>query len=82
MLFYIEVTDQYGGEANYSWTTRHVIKASTKRGAISKFSRLSGMRWKNEFSEKYVSKSGATCYFIEEYDAGIHGNCRFNTDER
>jgi len=23
-LFFIEVTDVYGGEANYSWVTRHV----------------------------------------------------------
>lgn len=58
MLFYIEVTDQFGGEANYSWVTRHVIKANTERGAVNKFSSLSGMSWKNEFSDKYVSESG------------------------
>ena len=26
-LYFIEVTDTFGGEANYSWVTRHVIKA-------------------------------------------------------
>lgn len=82
MLFYIEVTDQFGGEANYSWVTRHIIKANTKRGAVNKFSRLSGMGWKNEFSEKYVSESGVTCYFIFEYDPEMHGGYYFNTDER
>jgi len=26
-LYFIEITDTFGGEANYSWVTRHVIKA-------------------------------------------------------
>lgn len=84
-LFYIEVTDTFGGDANYSWVTRHVIRAKTLKGAVQRFSRLSGMSWHcvDDYgdSKRYDSASGATCYFIEEYDETLH-NYRFDTDER
>lgn len=86
-LFYIEVTDCYAGEPNYSWVTRHIIRASSYKGAVNKFSRLSGMNWRYQFGDTcdgalYKSKSGATCYFISEYDAQYHADYNFNTDER
>ena len=80
-LFFIEVTDQFGGEANYSWVTRHVIRASTQRGAVNKFSRLSGIAWRNDYAEKYVSRSGATCFFISEYDPAYHAELCLDIDE-
>lgn len=84
--YYIEVTDTFSGEANYSWITRHAIKANTMRGAINRFSRMSGMNWHcvGDYSDskRYDSESGATCFFIEEYDPDQHGNYRFDTDER
>lgn len=83
--FYIEVTDTFGGDANYSWVTRHVIRAKTLKGAVQRFSRLSRMSWHcvDDYgdSKRYDSASGATCYFIEEYDETLH-NYRFDTDER
>lgn len=67
-LYYIEVTDTYGGEANYSWVTRHIIKAKSMRGAVQRFSRISGMSWHcvDAYCEpkRFDSRSGATCYFI------------------
>lgn len=33
-LYFVEVTDIYGGEANYSWVTRHAIRAKSERGAV------------------------------------------------
>jgi hypothetical protein len=30
-LYFAEITDTYGGEANYSWVTRHKIAASSAR---------------------------------------------------
>ncbi len=35
-MFYVEVTDTYGGEANYSWANRYKVQASTFRGALRK----------------------------------------------
>lgn len=89
MLFYIEVTDTFGGEANYSWVTRHIVRANTERGAINRFSRMSGMNWRcvSNYgdSKRYDSASGATCYFIQDYDPETTANpehYRFETDER
>lgn len=83
-LYYIEVTDVYGGEANYSWVTRHVIRGKSKRGAINRFSRLSGMNWRSVGCDRYDSKSGATCLFIEELDdaTGLQKHYRLQTDDR
>lgn len=81
-LFVIEVTDVFGGEANYSWVTYHVITATTQRGAVNKFSRLSSMEWRGTGSDRYDSKSGATCFFINDYDEALHKDYRFDTDER
>jgi hypothetical protein len=82
-LFFIEVTDTFGGEANYSWVTRHIIRASTERGAVNKFSRLSGMEWRGAGCERYDSKTGLTCFFLSEYEADQHGQySSYGTDER
>ena len=65
----IEITDTFGGEANYSWVTRHEIKAKSMLGAVQKLSRLSGLHWRMVGGygdmRRYDSKSGATCAFIE-----------------
>jgi len=37
--FFVEITDTFGGEANYSWVKRFIVRASTFRGAISKVSK-------------------------------------------
>lgn len=82
-LFFIEITDTFGGEANYSWVTRHIIKAKSERGAICALSRRSGLTWHSVGRERYDSKSGATCAFIREYDPETDGDCiRLDTDDR
>lgn len=80
-LFFIEITDTFGGEANYSWVTRHVIRAKSERGAICALSRRSGINWRFD-GNRYNSKSGATCAFIDIYDIEQHGAYRFETDDR
>lgn len=85
-LFFIEVTDTFGGEANYSWATRHAIRAKSERGAIQRFSRMSGINWRKTAGygdmSRFDSKSGATCLFLSEFDAQAHGQYRLSTDER
>lgn len=81
-LYFVEITDTFGGEANYSWVTRHVIKAKTSRGCVNALSRRSGMNWKSVGCERYDSKSGATCAFIREYDPEYDSEYRFSTDDR
>ena len=82
-LFFVEITDTFGGEANYSWVTRHIIRAKSERGCINALSRRSGINWHNVGCERYDSKSGATCAFIRDYDPAIDNDCiRFETDDR
>jgi len=81
-LYFIEVTDTFGGDANYSWATRHCIKAKSLRGAVNALSRRSGISWHSVGCNRYDSKSGATCFFIEEFDPEFHSDFRFDTDDR
>ena len=80
-LYYVEITDMFGGEANYSWVTRHVVRAKSERGAVNAMSRRSGMNWRYD-GLKYLSKSGATCMFIDTYDKEYHADYNFNSDDR
>jgi hypothetical protein len=70
--FFIEVTDTFAGEANYSWVKRYIVNANTMRGAVNKFSHESGYHWHCVMdcgdSKRYDSASGATCFFISWYD--------------
>ena len=80
--YFVEITDTFGGDANYSWVTRHKIHANTIRGAVNKLSRDSGMTWRinSNYGDmlRYDSKSGATCFFISEYDAAQHDAYQVN----
>jgi hypothetical protein len=66
--FKVEITDVYGGEANYSWVTRHTIQAKSIRGALQKLSRMSGLNWRHHSFDRWNSLSGATCAFITEVE--------------
>jgi hypothetical protein len=79
-LYFVEVTDVYGGEANYSWVTRHAIYAKSERGVAHKMARRTGLKWRYD-GIKYVSKSGATCFFVEDFGE-LHDMYRLDTDER
>ena len=80
--YFVEITDTFGGEANYSLVTRHKIHANTMRGAVNKLSKDSGMTWRinsdYSYMMRYDSKSGATCFFISEFDDAQHGAYRVN----
>ena len=72
MHFYVEITDTFGGEANYSWVTRHKLKATTALGAMRRIGNDSGLSWHNVGAGRWDSKSGATCAFIDEWEDGVH----------
>lgn len=70
--FFVEITDTFGGEANYSWVTRHKVRAKTERGALIRVNRDSGLGFHTAGGSRYDSRSGATCCFIEEWDEDAH----------
>jgi len=80
-LFFIEVTDVHGGEANYSWVTRHLIRAKSELGAIQWLSKRTGINWKFD-GLRYNSKSGATCAFIDRWDEDEQVHFSLDTDLR
>lgn len=41
-MYHIEVTDTFGGEANYCWVKRGTTRATTRRGLIEAAKRLAG----------------------------------------
>ena len=71
--YFVEITDTYGGEANYSWVTRHKIRASSPRGALIRINRDSGLGFRSVGCDRYNSRSGTTCAFIEPWDDEVHG---------
>lgn len=72
-LYFVELTDTFGGEANYSWVRRIICRAKSEKGAARILARETGLNFRFD-GVKYVSKSGATCAFIEDYDADEHAD--------
>lgn len=48
MKFTIEITDTFGGEANYSWVRRYECKAKSMLGAIQWLAHNYGGGWRKE----------------------------------
>lgn len=71
--YFIEITDTYGGEANYCWVRRYLVKgAKTMRGALRKVQTKYGGYWRQEFNysdfSRYNLKGAAICMFINWVD--------------
>jgi len=71
-IFFVEVTDTYGGEANYSWVKRFKVHANSERGAISKVSRALGLKARKEWDtgdlSRYNYSGAALCAFLSGYE--------------
>lgn len=70
--YFVEMTDTYGGEANYSWVNRFVVSANTVRGAMRKVTNETGYYTRKDYEtgemSRYSTKSGGVCFFVEESD--------------
>jgi hypothetical protein len=77
-VFRVEVTDTFGGDANYSWVKRFKVEASTVLGAIGKVSREMGYSFRKEYDSgdftRYKAQRAAVCAFVEEWDEEAHKN--------
>jgi hypothetical protein len=63
--FLVEVTDTYGGEANYCWVKHYAVTANTQRGAICKVAKETGYRFRSD-GLRYNVKGAAVCAFVFE----------------
>ena len=72
-IFFVEVTDTFGGEANYTWVHRFKVHASTERGAMRKIERrlpyAGGVKkdWDTGDMERWVWRKACVCAFVEPY---------------
>lgn len=71
--YYVEITDMFGGERNYSWVTRLKVLAKSRHGALCKLSKHTGVNWRNDYGDYYVSNSGVTGAIVEKWDDESHG---------
>lgn len=67
-LYHAEITDTFGGEANYCWKRDYWIKANTERGAINKLAKHYGAGWVKDYEGRYNLKGAAICCFIDCLD--------------
>lgn len=63
--FYVEYTDLFGGERNYSWVNRFKVWASTPMGAVRK---VAVVYFRKVDEETFNSVSGCTGYYVTEFD--------------
>ena len=66
--FFVEMTDTFGGEANYSWVNRYLVTASSARGAMRKVSKETGYPAKLDYSTgdswRYNVPGHCICFFV------------------
>ncbi len=74
--FYVEVTDTFGGEANYCWVHRFKVLAKSMQGAIGKVSREMGLHFRQDYDcgdhARYNSPGNCICAFAEWFDPESH----------
>lgn len=67
--FKIEITDTYGGEANYCWVRHFTVKAKSFRGAIQALSNQYGGHWRLDYNTgdmaRYNQQGACVCAFVE-----------------
>jgi hypothetical protein len=66
--FNIEITDTFGGEANYCWVKRYTVTAKSFMGAMRIAARDFGGEWRIDGSygdmARYDMKNACICAFV------------------
>lgn len=70
--FFIEMTDTYGEDANYSWVNRFLVSASSFLGACRKIGKETGLNFSLDYNAgdfaRYNAKNACICIFVYESD--------------
>ena len=70
--YHIEITDTFGGDANYSWKKDYLVKAASFRGAVAKLARSHGGGWRKDWNTgdtaRYNLSGACICAFISYLD--------------
>ncbi len=79
-FWFVELTDTFGGEANYSWVTRVKVQAKTLKHAVRRFSKDAGFTgrvradWDDGTYKRYNVQGAALCFFVCAWDDETHSN--------
>lgn len=70
--YWVEITDTFGGDANYSWVERYKVHAKSKLHALLKASYRRGWRKEYEASDeagtvRYNLSGAAICAFVGHF---------------
>lgn len=76
--YFVEHTDTFGGEANYSWVNRYKVTSTTPRGAAQLVGKHTGLAWRMNAdygdTVRFDSTSGATCLFVSPWEEQAHAD--------
>ena len=63
--YFVEMTDTFGGEANYCWVNRFIVSASSERGAMRKVAKKTGFAVRSVGCDRWDAVGACVCYFVE-----------------
>jgi len=66
--YFIEMTDTFGGDANYCWVNRFIVSASSPRGAMRRVTARTGDRVRDVGCDRWDAVGACVCYFVEWID--------------
>ena len=82
--YYVEMTDTFGGEANYCWIKRFKVTANSMQHAMSKVSRETGYHYRKVYDTgdftRYNARNACICCFIEYFDSDIQSRMYYVKD--
>ena len=61
-----EVTDTFGGEANYCWKREHSFEAVSLHGALCMLSRKEGLNFRAVGCDRFNAQGVCICAFLTE----------------
>lgn len=71
MAYYVEMTDTFGGELNYSWVKRFFVRAQTLKSCMRKVAMETGynarMQWRMGDDEAMYKVTGACIGYSVRY---------------
>jgi len=76
--YFIEQTDTFGGEANYCWVNRFIVRASSPRGAMRRVTARTGDKVRDVGGDRWDSRIGCICYFVEWIDDACIDELKIN----
>jgi len=66
--YFVEMTDTFGGEANYCWVNRFIVSASSPRGAMRRVCTRTGDSVRSDGCDRWDAVGAHICYFVEWVD--------------